>query len=414
MTLLQRAAALEPDLAWVHRELGELFRVLNRPKEALAALDRALALEPESVFALGTRGQVLRMLDRTEEALADLEAAARLDPTVAWVQAELGEGLRAAGRHEDAVRVLDALLEQHPSMAFAWASKGAALRDLHRPAEARAAIERALELDPQYQWALGVKAALLNDIAEYESASGCAEAALALDPAVAWVWGIKGWALENQRPARLEEARRAYEEAARLAPMQAVWRKAIGDVLSRQGLPGPAAEAYRAALEIAAREAECDAGTYAVKGWCWFRLGDREAAMRELLEAVSQEPDAVSVQFDLGLVLLHDGRYGLAERDYRRGLDRCAARDPLEQRGLLHVALSDLDLSIAVRPDLGAVPEVQSVREALEAQLAAARRRAGEAAASPVAAEDSMQERSEWAEPAAGAEEAPKPKLRYR
>ncbi len=76
----RRAAALNPDDAEVHVQVGNLHGRAGRLKEALAAFDRALELEPDLPEARLQRATTLMDLGRFDESVPELERYLELEP----------------------------------------------------------------------------------------------------------------------------------------------------------------------------------------------------------------------------------------------------------------------------------------------------------------------------------------------
>ena len=77
-------------------------------------------------------------------------------------------------------------------------------------------------------------------------------------------------------------------------------------------------------------------------GWCHYLLGQSDMAEHWLRSLVSGAPSDIAIRFDLALVLLA-AESSDAERQIRRGVGVHGAQKSRErQRGLLHVALTDL------------------------------------------------------------------------
>jgi hypothetical protein len=81
----------------------------------------------------------------------------------------------------------------------------------------------------------------------------------------------------------------------------------------------------------------------------------------------------LSSQFDLALILAASKRFGMAVREYDRARERASRIGPLSRRGLLHVALIDLQRAVHAYPEVAAAPEVQGEVGSLKEDLEKAR-----------------------------------------
>ena len=75
LSVMQRAAALLPEDAEVHANLGAALLASGRHTEAIASLRRAVQLRPDDADGLSNLGNALRLAGRTDEALASYQAA---------------------------------------------------------------------------------------------------------------------------------------------------------------------------------------------------------------------------------------------------------------------------------------------------------------------------------------------------
>lgn len=176
----------------------------------------------------------------------------------------------------------------------------------------------------------------------------------------------RGWALENLGPARLREARAAYETAVALDAGE-LWAQAgLANVLGQLGLTACCAPIYRdVALQAAAR-APREPEFIELLGWCHYRLGRLVEAADTFARALAIDTTWVSVRFDLGLVLLLRGDADGAIEHYRGALHALAGRGPRQRPGPLKVALDDLDDALAQQPSLCTTPAAIGIRARLE------------------------------------------------
>lgn len=295
-----RAVELGPRLLQLHDLHAELLARAGRFDEAAAACDPP-ALRRDGPRPLELRGRavwVRALAGDVAGAVRDMAALLKEAPDYAWGQRTLVEWHRELD-HPDYLASAERLVALEPERPMAHALLGdAALRQAEkarrdgltgavapRVAQGRAALERALALEPRYPF----PAELLVDLALAE---------------------------RPRRPAAIEAAQRALEEAAPGAPWTLARRAAVaaalGDrdrALAALGRLLPACEAPRGALELAV-EALGEAG---------FARPCRDA-----LEAAAQDPAAPSPHAGAVLVALDvgAGRWHLASAFVERTLAR--------------------------------------------------------------------------------------------
>ena len=87
-------------------------------------------------------------------------------------------------------------------------------------------------------------------------------------------------------------------------------------------------------------------------GWCQLRLGRSDDAVRTLREALHRDGRWIAVRFDLALALLCAGERSRAFLEYSRGVHQAVNGGVERLRGVVRVALDDLEESLAERPAL--------------------------------------------------------------
>ncbi len=112
--LLERAAALRPDLPEVQNYLGMGFQALERWGEATQAFERALKLDPQFAAAFFHLGEIAESLGRAETAVALYRQTLEHDPEAAIVHVTLGRLLFRHGNWTGAVQCYRAALQLPP------------------------------------------------------------------------------------------------------------------------------------------------------------------------------------------------------------------------------------------------------------------------------------------------------------
>ena len=212
----------------------------------------------------------------------------------------------------------------------------------------------------------------LSDAGDYAAALFELERIVEESPRSPAVHTARGWALENLGAARLPEARSAYEEALRLHS-GAMWAKeGLANVLRRMGF---VEEANRLCIEVIeegrARYHE-EEDLWELVGWCELRIGRYEDAVRTLREALKRDGRWIAVRFDLALALLCSGDRIRAFLEYSRGVHQAVNGGVERLRGVVRVAIDDLEECLAERPALRGTREAIAARDLLRSTLRAA------------------------------------------
>lgn len=144
---LKRAVDLRPTHAEARCNLGNGYRALQRPDDALAAYAAALALKPNLVEARTNRGETYAALGRYQEALADFEAAMLVKPE--HVPAMLGRAgaLLALRKLEATLSEVERVLALRPRSGPALVLRARALMLGRKWAMALISLDEALALD---------------------------------------------------------------------------------------------------------------------------------------------------------------------------------------------------------------------------------------------------------------------------
>jgi serine/threonine protein kinase/tetratricopeptide (TPR) repeat protein len=118
---VDRALALQRNLAWGRLALGNYFYTRTEYERALRELESARAeLAGEASFFL-TTGAIKRRQGKKEEALADFRRAADLDPRSAELLREVGTTLMELRRFDDALAVMERSIALAPDQEVAYA-----------------------------------------------------------------------------------------------------------------------------------------------------------------------------------------------------------------------------------------------------------------------------------------------------
>ncbi len=216
------------------------------------------------------------------------------------------------------------------------------------------------------------RAEALSDAGEYAAALVELDDALSRGPAGSAVHTARGWALENLGLDRLPDARIAYEEALRLDP-GAMWAKeGLSNVLRRLGLAEDADRLCREVIEEGLTRSDAELDLLELVGWCQLRLGRYDEAVATLREALARDGRWIAVRFDLALALLFAGERSRAFLEYSRGVHQAVNGGVSKLRGVVRVALDDLEETLNERPALASTGEAIAARDLLRSTLRAA------------------------------------------
>jgi len=154
----------------------------------LQKLNKDVKVNPDDFSFWQDRAEVLLKLGRTDEAAASLKRAAKLNAVMTMMKCNnLGNWLHQMGKHEEAIRIYKESIACFPD----------------------GAPEPLINLGGEY-----------FEMNRYEDALQCFEKAALIAPGSGDSWNKKGMVLEKL--GRLNEARTAYEEGARIGTRMAI------------------------------------------------------------------------------------------------------------------------------------------------------------------------------------------------
>lgn len=136
---VEKALALDPDLALAHFANGFIHRARGEHQAALAAFDRAIALDPNFALAYKEKADELILLGHPDEAPPLVERAIELsprDPSLGIFYWVLGRGYFYAGQYRQAIPWLIKSVEARPNVWYNRLYLASAYGLLHETGEA--------------------------------------------------------------------------------------------------------------------------------------------------------------------------------------------------------------------------------------------------------------------------------------
>jgi tetratricopeptide (TPR) repeat protein len=147
---IQRAVAADATVALYHGNLGEMYRLAGRPRDAIAAAHRAIELRPDHPEAWSNLGVALYEIREFREAAGAHRKAIAAKPDFAEAHSNLGNALHALRKFDDAVDAYRHAIELRPDFADAWANLGTTLHHSGRFDDGASALRRAVALAPHH------------------------------------------------------------------------------------------------------------------------------------------------------------------------------------------------------------------------------------------------------------------------
>ncbi|MDX1530696.1 MAG: tetratricopeptide repeat protein, partial [Rhodothermales bacterium] len=310
-THTRRALSLDAGLASAHVTLAFVYTGTGRAAEAEAEAEQALAIDPGHATAFSALASAYEGQGQLDEAEAAYRRAIQLRPAYWAPYNELGAFYSTYGRYEEAAEQFRKVVELVPENAIGYSHLGAVLFYLGREDEAAAQFERSIEIEPTYG-AITNLATLHYFRGEYARAADVYRQALENNAADYRVWSFMASALDKA-PGREEEARRTAERALALAEEQLALDSTdaviLADIAGYYVITGDP-DAARDYLRRAERNASAEVDLLFQISSVYERLGDREAALDRLADAVAAGGSLSSVDSDPDFHhLVEDPRY---------------------------------------------------------------------------------------------------------
>jgi tetratricopeptide (TPR) repeat protein len=279
-------------------------------EEAAAWFARGLAIQPEVAELHANLGEVLRLQKHLDDAIAHLEKALALDPRQADAWNSLGLAAYDQGRFEDAKLAHRKAIWLRPLHAAAHVNLGNALEAQGKLKKAAEALRTALRIEPDSPLALTNLARVLTEMGDpdlLDEAEVLCRRATAVAPDLPHAFNNLGNVLRLQ--GRLEEAMSWYRQAAQTAPRWAVPLQNIARLLQQRGNCADAARLFDRARMLDGNWARYHTSL----GGLSLESADYSGAVGHYRSALEFDPRLVEAQHGLGRALLEQGLHEEAE-----------------------------------------------------------------------------------------------------
>ena len=212
----RRTLEIEPGMAVVRNNYGNLLGEIGRFEEAEAAYRHAIAAQPSFALAHNNLGNVLKAMRRRDEAEQAYRRALGLDPAHLPARLSLALLLDESGQAIAAEQLYRETIALHPISHDAHNNLGVLLHRLDRAVEAEQEFRQALTLRPAFPQALNNLGNLLRKAGRIPEAIAAYREAIKLAPSYAEAHNNLGTA--QKEGGQSEAAQASYRQAIALAP----------------------------------------------------------------------------------------------------------------------------------------------------------------------------------------------------
>jgi protein O-GlcNAc transferase len=289
-----QAIDADPARPELYNSLGNVYRAIGCPVEALGAFRQAIRLNPDFSIAYYNLGLTLAEQGQASGATACFERAVQLDPknVPAWMN--LGSSLLERGELEDAAGCFECVLEIDANSGAALAQLGRCRSRAGRIADATSAYERALERGHDSDDLLKDLAACYLQLGRSADAEGVYRRAVERTPRDASLLLNLAQSLKDQN--KFDEAIDWYRRGLALDPQNANAHYALARALHLTDRFEEAVEGYRKSIALGSKEPQA---LYHL-GNAYKSIKRLNEAVEAFLEVLERDPDFVPALYQLG------------------------------------------------------------------------------------------------------------------
>ena len=310
-SLLISVEEMEPIVEWQNRPLilayakgveGQQKMLEGKYKKAIVCFDAALKLNPDLADLYFNRGNVKVSLGQLKKAIADFDAALKLNPDNIAAYMNRGIAKVTVGQYKGAIADFGTALELKPDYVNAYVYRATVRLVLRQPEKALADLDNALKLNPdsiEANWCCAwVKRDLVGD---YAAAIGNYDKIISLS-------SNKNITAYNERGEAKSLLGKSKTEQGRIAEARDLYQAAIAD--------------YTEIINLKLQKAK----TYKSRGWTKYLLGQLEAEQENEVEAQRLYQEAVA-DIDEGLRLKPKGNKFLSAFYHNLAVTKAALGD---------------------------------------------------------------------------------------
>lgn len=151
VTLLQASIEADPQSAFLHTSVAELYLKMNRHQEAINACRHAIAIDPKHADAHFLLANILSGLKQERVAIEHYKKVIELAPTKEDAYLQLAIVYLRIFEYEESVKTLKSLIAISPESPLAYYYLGKAYDQMKLPKEAFVYYKKVIELKPDFE-----------------------------------------------------------------------------------------------------------------------------------------------------------------------------------------------------------------------------------------------------------------------
>lgn len=185
VNLMGAAIQIQSDVAFYHRDMGNVFLSQNKIDESILCYRNVLRLNPNFVETYYLLSVALVKKDLLDEAMQSLVIALKLRPDYTDALYQAGFILGKQNKPDEAIACFEKLLEIEPARTEALFALGAALGSIDREDEAIDCYGKVLQIEPDHVYTLNNLGLLFKEQGEIEQAMNVYQKAIEISPDLA-------------------------------------------------------------------------------------------------------------------------------------------------------------------------------------------------------------------------------------
>lgn len=151
ITLLQASIEADPQSAFLHTSVAELYLKMNRHHEAINACRNAIAIDPKHADAHLLLANILSGLKQERAAIEHYKKVIELSPDKEDAHLQLAIAYLRIFEYEESVKTLKGLIAISPDSPLAYYYLGKAYDQMKLPKEAFGYYKKVIELKPDFE-----------------------------------------------------------------------------------------------------------------------------------------------------------------------------------------------------------------------------------------------------------------------
>ena len=288
--LLGEMLKVNPNSPDVLFQLGVADLAENKYKEAGDSFRKAYELNPANARGLMGMVETLMAQKKADEALKLLTTESAKNPNRLDLQVQLGNTAVRAGKYDLAVqyfqKVLDAMDKNSKARGDLYLRIGETYRLKGDLQDATVALQKAREFAPNNVAVLSTLAVVLDGSNRWSEASQVYDATIKLDPNNGVALNNKAF-LMAEHGGDLDMALTLAQQAKRMMPNLPEVSDTLGWIYLKKSLNDNAIDIFK---ELVAKDPKASTYRYHL-GMAYFNKGDKPAALKELQQALKDNPE---------------------------------------------------------------------------------------------------------------------------